>query len=79
MHARQSGYCGPTDGPIADANQRKTIVILTLLVIVFVLVFGFIAWRVIMNASSAGARSEDVYTCPVCNDQNCVCDKKEKR
>ncbi len=51
--------------------------IYTLLVIVFISVFGFLAWRIIMNASSAGPKADEAYVCPVCNDQNCVCDKKK--
>ena len=50
--------------------------IYAILAIVFLCVFGFLAWRIIMNASSASPNVEDAYVCPVCNDQNCVCDKK---
>jgi hypothetical protein len=50
-----------------------------LLIVVFVAVFGFIAWRVVAGYRLKGQAPTPppvTYECPVCNETECDCYKK---
>lgn len=55
----------------------KKMVTFTLLCVLFVAVFGFLAWRIVMNPDRVAPSSDDLFICPVCNDQHCECHKKK--
>ena len=48
----------------------------TLLVVLFLAVFGFLAWRIVIGQVRAVPSSDDLFICPICNEQHCECHKK---
>lgn len=48
-----------------------------LLIILFLAVFAWLAWRIVMKQVPAETPPpETSYICPVCNDEHCSCHKK---
>lgn len=47
------------------------------LILLFVAVFGFIAWRIMARQAATAARPDTAYVCPKCNETHCDCRKKE--
>jgi len=48
-----------------------------LLTVVFIAVFGWLAWRIVMKQVPAETPPPEAsYVCPVCNDEHCSCQKK---
>ena len=47
-----------------------------LLFVLFLMVFGWLAWRIVMKQVPAAPPSEATYVCSVCNDRHCNCRKK---
>ena len=50
--------------------------IYVLLIILFIAVFGWLAWRIVMRSVPTSPRPEATYVCPVCNEEHCSCHKK---
>ncbi len=47
-----------------------------ILIVLFLSVFGFLAWRIVMNQATSTPPSDDMFVCPVCNEKHCECHKK---
>jgi len=47
-----------------------------LLAVLFVAVFGWLAWRIVMKQVPVTPPPDASYICPVCNDEHCSCHKK---
>jgi hypothetical protein len=54
----------------------EKMVMYTLLGVLFVAVFGFLVWRIVMSQDRAAPSSDDLFICPICNEQHCECHKK---
>ncbi|MCJ8501909.1 hypothetical protein [Desulfatitalea alkaliphila] len=50
----------------------------TVLIVLFVLVFGFLGWRMMAAPGDASREEVDTYTCPRCNEHHCDCYKEEE-
>ena len=49
-----------------------------ILVIIFIVVFAFLFWRILMGSSPRQPQEPDAtYVCPVCNESECQCHKVE--
>lgn len=48
-----------------------------ILIVLFILVFGFLGWRILTQSQGAPV-ADDAYECPHCNEQDCVCHKKDE-
>jgi hypothetical protein len=44
--------------------------------VLFVAVFGLLAWRIVMSQARVAPPSHDQFICPICNEQHCECHKK---
>ena len=51
---------------------------LFLLVLIFIAVFGFLAWRIIAGKVPQRRPEPDVYVCPICNETHCECEKESQ-
>lgn len=51
-------------------------VLYVLLIILFLLVFGWLAWRIVLKQVASAQQPKATYVCPVCNEENCSCYKK---
>jgi hypothetical protein len=47
------------------------------LVVLFLAVFGFLAWIIISRNASAASRSDETYICPDCNEYHCDCRRQD--
>ena len=63
---------------IIDLRFRilEKMVTYTLLSVLFVAVFGFLAWRIVMRQAGVTPSSDDLFICPICNEQHCECQRK---
>ena len=51
----------------------------TILIILFILVFVFLFYRIQAGSRNKGAgRPVDTYVCPQCNENDCECQKVDK-
>ncbi|MEJ2155079.1 MAG: hypothetical protein P8X96_07070 [Desulfobacteraceae bacterium] len=48
-----------------------------LLSVLFLAVFGWLAWRIAMQQAPVAPRPEASYVCTVCNDDHCTCHNKD--
>ena len=51
-------------------------VLYILLFALFLMVFGWLAWRIVMRQVPATPPPEATYVCHVCNEAHCSCHKK---
>ena len=49
----------------------------SVLIILFVIVFGFLAWRIVARQIAARPRPDETYICPRCNEIHCDCRKED--
>jgi hypothetical protein len=65
-------------GSVIDLKYRilENMVTYSLLIVLFVAVFGFLAWRIVMGQPRVASSSDDLFICPICNEQHCECHRK---
>ncbi len=49
---------------------------LSVLILLFVIVFAFLAWRIVARQIAAHPGPDETYICPHCNEMHCDCRKK---
>lgn len=47
-----------------------------LLIMLFIAVFVFLAWRIVNSGLPAKAATPERYVCPVCNENHCECHRR---
>ncbi|MBR9981272.1 MAG: hypothetical protein KFF50_09625 [Desulfatitalea sp.] len=50
-----------------------------ILIVLFILVFGFLGWRIWRTQVVAPPAKVATYVCPRCNERHCDCHKEEEK
>ncbi len=59
------------------ALSGDAVLLLFFLIVLFLIVFCFIAWRIMVRQASEAVMPDDTYICPRCNEHHCDCRKKD--
>jgi hypothetical protein len=54
-----------------------TVLSLSVLIVLVLAVFGFLAWWIMARQAAVRPKADDAYECPICNEFHCDCRKKE--